>query len=311
MGVRKGWLIILIVSGLAAGRALADPIITGPVMDSQGIISYTVQSDYQYGPNALRILLPGKLDPDKKYPVLYLLPVAKGPDEDRNTWGDGPGAILGNEGYLNKHENLAEKYGLICVFPVFDRTPWFGDNVQDAKVRQESYLLKVVIPFVESHYPVITESRGRLLLGFSKSGWGAVDLLLRHPDLFGRAAAWDAPLMMDKAGPWGSGEVFPTQDSFAPYSIPQLLEERASDLKKSRRLILMGYSGFRDHIQAAHNLMAHLDIPHDYSDGPERVHHWWSGWVPEAVDLLTGDRSGGDGGVSSVHLSDPLRGNAT
>ena len=67
--------------------------------------------------------------------------------------------------------------------------------------------------------PVQTVPAGRLLLGFSKSGWGAFSLLLRHPDVFGRAAAWDAPLMMNKPGPYGSGDIFGTPENFARYQI--------------------------------------------------------------------------------------------
>ena len=35
------------------------------------------------------------------------------------------------------------------------------------------------------------------LIGFSKSGLGAQDLLLKHPDLFAAAASWDFPADMD------------------------------------------------------------------------------------------------------------------
>jgi hypothetical protein len=60
---------------------------------------------------------------------------------------------------------------------------------------------------------------GLLLLGFSKSGWGALfSLLLRHPDVFGKAAAWDAPLVMDSPGRHGNGDIFGTPENFEKYS---------------------------------------------------------------------------------------------
>ena len=43
-----------------------------------GTLCYTVTSDYQTGPNKLEVLLPDKVDPGKKYPVLYTLPVNVG-----------------------------------------------------------------------------------------------------------------------------------------------------------------------------------------------------------------------------------------
>ncbi len=49
-----------------------------------GIISYTVTSDYQQGPNKLEVLIPDKLEPGRKYPVLYTLPVNVGTS---GNWG--------------------------------------------------------------------------------------------------------------------------------------------------------------------------------------------------------------------------------
>jgi len=129
---------------------------------------------------------------------------------------------------------------------------------------------------------------GRLLLGFSKSGWGAWTLLLRHPDVFGRAAAWDAPLAMDHCGPFGSGEIFGTQENFEQYEIADLLRAKAGELRGGTRLILNGYGNFRKDHQRIHALLEELRIPHVYRDGPPRKHDWHSGWVSEAVELLVG-----------------------
>lgn len=155
-------------------------------------------------------------------------------------------------------------------------------------MRQESDLLRVILPCIDKAYPVRTDAASRLLLGFSKSGWGAFSLLLRHPDLFGKAAAWDAPLMMSQPGQYGSGDIFGTQENFEPYQITKLLEKRAADFQTGKRLILLGYGGFREDHRQAHALMQKLKIDHTYQDGPQRKHEWESGWLPEAVSLLFG-----------------------
>lgn len=260
------------------------------VSDPAVALTHTISSEFQRGPNALHVVLPAAVEPGRKYTVIYVLPVAAGPDEDRDTWGWSLTEVLGQGPH--RHENLADKYGVIFVFPVFDTIPWYGDHPRNPRVRQESYLLQVVIPFIEKTYPALAAPRGRLLLGFSKSGFGAVSLLLRHPDLFGRAAAWDAPLMLEHPGPFGSSEVFPTPESFAPCAIPPLFEKQAASLRTGSRLILMGYSGFREHMQQADALLTRLGIPHEYRDGPKRDHSWYSGWLPEAVALLMGNDRG-------------------
>jgi hypothetical protein len=287
---RAAWLAGLTAIGLVAvgflgtadcvnSIALAETTVSEPQTDEHGVITYTVESEFQYGPNPVRVVLPNDFQRDGRYRVLYVLPVAKGPDEERDRWGDGLQAI--------RQGDVASKHQLICVLPVFDRLPWYGDNPLDAKIRQESYLLKVVLPLVERNYPVLAEPRGRLLLGFSKSGWGAIGLLLRHPDVFGRAAAWDAPLMMTSPGQYGSGIVLPTAKAFEPYAIPTLLEQHAGEfLSPPERIILMGYGNFRQQTEQAEALLTKLGIAHEYRAGPQRAHHWTSGWVPEAVELL-------------------------
>ena len=59
----------------------------------------------------------------------------------------------------------------------------------------------------------------RLLLGFSTSGYGAFSLFLRHPGLFAKAAAWDAPLGMTTHNRYGAAETYGTQENFNKYSV--------------------------------------------------------------------------------------------
>jgi enterochelin esterase-like enzyme len=182
--------------------------------------------------------------------------------------------------------HLHDEYQVVFVLPTFSHAPWYADHPTDPCRRQESHLLKVVLPFVENAYPVRTDFEGRLLLGFSKSGWGAYSLLLRHPNVFWKAAAWDAPLGQASPSKYGMSEIFPTQASLDPYSIWELLRMRAADLAEVPRLALLGYGDFRGHHQATHYHMMKLGIPHEYADGPRRDHHWQSGWVPDAVKFL-------------------------
>jgi enterochelin esterase-like enzyme len=223
----------------------------------------------------IRVLLPDKLEKGNRYPVVYVLPVEPG---TQNRFGDG---LL----EVKKHD-LHNKLGAVFVAPTFSHLPWYADHPTKPESRQETYLLKVVVPFVEKTYPVQVEAGGRHLLGFSKSGWGAFSLLLRHPDVFGKAAAWDAPLMMETSGPYGSGAIFGTQENFEKYRITKLLQARADTLQKDKRLILLGHGSFRDQHQKAHALMTDLKIDHEYRDGPARKHDWHSGWVAEAAELL-------------------------
>lgn len=241
-------------------------------LPADGVLVHTLESARQDGPTKIKVLLPDRLERGRKYAVLYVLPVEPG---DSSRYGDGLAEV--------KKLDLHNKHNLICVLPTFAKLPWYADHPTNAKIAQESYLIKEVLPFVEKTYPA--QGR-RLLLGFSKSGWGAMTLLLRHPETFARAAAWDAPLMMDAPGKYGSGDIFGDRANFARYQVTRLLEQQAGKLGKDTRLGVFGYGGFRKEHQAAHELLERLKIAHEYKDGPARKHDWHSGWVAEAVEFL-------------------------
>jgi hypothetical protein len=235
------------------------------------------QGDSQTGNLNLRVLLPDSLIPGKRYATIYILPVEAG-----------AGTRWGNPVAEAKALDLANQLQVICVFPQFAQLPWYADHPTDPGIQQESYFLKTVIPFVESHHPVRAESGGRFLLGFSKSGFGAWSLLLRHPELFARAAAFDAPLMQNKPDKYGMGPIFGTDENFERYRIPVLLKQRAAMLQQSElpRLILIGAGNFQQEHEQMHALLKSLKIPHVDIAGPHREHAWGSGWMESAARLL-------------------------
>ncbi|HVX61953.1 MAG TPA: alpha/beta hydrolase-fold protein, partial [Pirellulales bacterium] len=185
--------------------------------DEHGFLIHAVQSPYQAGETQIRILLPDAIDATAKYPVVYVLPVEA---KNEHRYGDGLLEI--------KRRQLHNKHQAIFVAPTFSHLPWYADHPTDPEIRQETYFLQVVVPFIDKTYPVVAEAKGRYLLGFSKSGWGAWNLLLRHSDTFGKASAWDAPLMMERLGKYGTTGILATQENFEPHRLDKLLRAHAS-----------------------------------------------------------------------------------
>ena len=273
-------LVVLSTALLTSPAARADEPVTvsGAKKDDTGCLVHEVRSPFQAKVTQIRVLRPNREEEKrKKYPVVYVLPVEAGTE---SRYGDGLTEV--------QKRDLHNKFGAVFVAPTFSRLPWYADHPTQPEVRQESYFLQVVVPVIDKTYPVRAEAGGRLLLGFSKSGWGAWALLLRHPDVFGKAAAWDAPLMMDKPGKYGSGDVFGTPDNFEGYRVGKLLADKADQIQTGKRLILLGYGNFRAEHEQAHALLDRLKVGHEYRDGPARKHDWHSGWVEEAVELLVG-----------------------
>ncbi|MCE9533819.1 MAG: hypothetical protein K8T89_22235 [Planctomycetes bacterium] len=255
--------------------SLAAPLsVSETTKDANGFLLHTVESEFQKGPAEIRVLLPEKVEKGVRYPVVYLLPVEA---KNGSQYGSGLSEV--------KKLDLQNKHKAIFVAPTFSHLPWYADHPTDATIRQETYFLKVVVPFVDKTYPTLAEAKGRLLLGFSKSGGGAWSLLMRNPETFQKAAAWDAPLMMTKPN-FGMGDIVGTQENFEKYQITKLLEKQGERLGTEKRLILLGVGNFRDHHEKTHALLERLKIPHHYTDAPLRKHDWHSGWVAEAAAEL-------------------------
>ncbi|MCC6486652.1 MAG: hypothetical protein IT364_04065 [Candidatus Hydrogenedentes bacterium] len=261
-------LAILGVSALVASAA--EPAIK----------TFMVSGPYQPAPVAIEVLAPDPLEPGAAYPVLYVLPVESG---TISRWGSGIQEVA--------KADIAKRYGVICVAPAFAATPWFANHPSDPVLRQEDHFIKVVLPWVEEHYPVKCTRDGRFLLGFSKSGYGAIMLLLRHPGLFERAVAWDAPVDKTQPDQFRMIDVFGTNEHFAHYAIPGLIPQRINELKDAAlpRLILMPNGDTGHKMNAVHEQLLALGIPHMYEKTDSIQHHWNSGWVPRASKLvLTG-----------------------
>ena len=266
-------------------------LIIGPMMSSfaevvqvtpDGFHLYKLPSPHQARETSLRVLLPDDFDPGKSYKVLYVLPV-----HEDGLFRHGDGLVeVKKYNYHNTHQ-------LICVAPAFTTKPWFADHDLNPQKQDESHFLKTVIPFVDANYPTQASSDGRLLIGFSKSGWGSIALILRNPELFGKAAGWDIGIRVD-TGPieeddraeriareWG------TVENFEANRISNLVKIRGKDLGDEPRLFYYSTEGVRaiGGVEI-HRLLVENEIPHRYVMEPHRKHAWDTDWIPEAVTFL-------------------------
>ena len=242
--------------------------------DEHGFQVYTVRSPRQAGATDVRVLIPDALRPDEEPAVLYVLPVEAG---RQTRYGDGLIEI--------QNHDLHNRFRIICVAPSFTHLPWYADHPTDPTIQQEAYLLRDVIGLVERTYPVRCGSEGRLLLGFSKSGWGAFSLALRHPTSFAAAAAWDTPIMMDRPR-HGSAPIFGGQNNFACYRLTSLLAQAGRAGGPLPHLVLTGRGNFHEQHLAAHRWMNEHGVTHHHHIGSIRKHDWHSGWLAPTLELM-------------------------
>ena len=91
--------------------------------------------------------------------------------------------------------DVEDQYNTTIIEPIFPMYSWYADNPNDATIDYETFVSSILPQWVDSHFSTTGDEKN-LLIGFSKSGYGDVDLLLKHPDVFSAAAAFDFPADM-------------------------------------------------------------------------------------------------------------------
>ena len=132
-----------------------------------------------------------------------------------------------------------------------------------------------------------TGSEQHWLLGFSKSGFGGIDLLLKHPDLFTLGAFWDFPAMgliaYDQLGE-GEASNYGTDANFqANYRMTAaFLEAHKTPFLSDNRIWIQGYNAWQTDVDNFHAALTGQGIAHTYTSVSRPTHWWDAGWVPSA-----------------------------
>jgi hypothetical protein len=66
--------------------------------------------------------------------------------------------------------------------------------------RWEDFVVHTVVPWADAHLSTRARTRGRAIIGACAGGYGAINIGLRHPRLFGTLESWDgyfAPVFHD------------------------------------------------------------------------------------------------------------------
>ena len=140
---------------------------------------------------ASAVYLPPGYSPTRRYPVLYLLSgMAGGPSSfyDGLHLADVADALISSQ----------STPPFIAVMPAAgpvvnpDSGEWAGV--------WEDFLVRDVVPWIDTRLPTIASPAGRALAGLCAGGFGAMDIGLRHPGVFGTLESWEgyfAPVFRD------------------------------------------------------------------------------------------------------------------
>lgn len=226
--IRRALLTLLMPTFLAlAAPAAADParIVSwgGPAVGQSRFVDPSAAPSGSYNeppgvgerPNALRadVYLPSGYgeDPDRRYPVLYLL---HGQGDAFDSWPNPENGDL---------MNTAAGFGGIIVMPEGDRgfyTNWWNGG-ERGDPSWERYHLDQLVPLVERRLRIRSGRRWHAIAGLSMGGEGAMYYASQRPDYFGSAAAFSGPLSIQRQTYQGAFDLATGQSKEAIFGDPQ------------------------------------------------------------------------------------------
>jgi S-formylglutathione hydrolase FrmB len=269
----------------------ADPSLAAAASDrtfsyvgrnSQGALYYKVTSpDVGDTSEIVRVQLPTHPQAGVAHNFLYVLPVEPGL---KKTYGDGMATM--------ESLDAEDKYDLTIIEPSFASDPWYADNPDDSRVKYETFMDTQLLPWVKANFAV-SGTEQNWLLGFSKSGVGGEDLILRHPDLFSLVASWDFPADISRFNQFGlsSANSYGTEANFeANYQLTRaFVDAHKAPFLTKNRIWIGGADTFRTDLADYSSLLTSERIPHTVDPARRLAHRWDSGWVSSALGALYQD----------------------
>ena len=249
--------------------------------DADGVRSYQVLSASNGpGPQVMRVLAPTHPTPGVPHNFLYVLPVQLGLGKEFN---DGLDTL--------RRLDAQDRYNLTIIEPTFGIDPWYANNPGNREVQYETFLTTVVVPWVEKNLAT-TGHEQNWLLGFSKSGLGGQDLILKHPGIFALAASWDFPASMSSYDQLGRDPAasYGTDANFqANYRLtPAFVDAHKQPFLIQRRIWIGGSRSFPVGMSYYAALLTREHILYT-RDSRSLGHQWDTGWVPLALAALRRD----------------------
>ena len=251
--------------------------------DANGVATYNMTSPIVSGgaTEPLRVLNPTNPALGVAHNFLIALPVEPG---EGTTYGDGMSTL--------ESLNAQNQYNLTIIEPSFAIDPWYADSATDPTELMETFMTDQLVPWIKANLAT-TGSEQVWLIGFSKSGIGAQDLLLKHPSVYALAASWDFPdstsydaLGTSEATGYGTNANF-----VANYELSQsFVNTYAAPFTAHKRIWIGGYYYFDwDVYNDYAPELTNASVQYDAETATQMTHSWSSGWVPGAVAALYQD----------------------
>ena len=162
---------------IEAGKVVEGPDFLSGAIDNgrSRMVTINVKSTAMNKNIPVNVITPDCYEVGLAFPVLYLL---HGFSDNNTTWSKG--------GHI---ENFANKYNLVVVMPDGGYSSWYFDSPIDPTYKYETFIVKELVPYIDSQYKTIPDRSQRAITGNSMGGHGAFYLTIRNQDVFGNVGA--------------------------------------------------------------------------------------------------------------------------
>jgi enterochelin esterase-like enzyme len=178
-----------VLAALAAAAALMPGFTKSAVGPDGGAV---LTGTFPGGARPGYVYLPPHFDTARRYPVVYLLHGMPG----------SPSEYLAGASLVSFADSAIASgrvLPFIAVIPAAGTSTKY--NGEWAGI-WEHHVVRRVVPFVDTWLPTQPDSRGRVIAGLSAGGYGAVDIALRNPGVFGIVESWGGYFTPLRDGPF-------------------------------------------------------------------------------------------------------------
>ena len=234
-----------------------------------------------------RVVLPTDYNGNttERYAVIYLLHGLTG---HFNDWTDRTNLV-----------QLAANYNFIIVTPE-GNDGWYSDSPMVSNDKYESYIIKELIPEIDSRFRTLADGQHRVIAGLSMGGYGSLKFGLKFPNMFSIIGSFSGALRIEKwSGKAGGNKLIGSSIDkvFGPINSAA---RKANDVFSLARQItpdkvrVLPYiylsCGTEDSMLEGNNefnkILTEKNVLHDYRTG-RGGHDWifWGDQVREFLDL--------------------------
>jgi len=242
---------------------------------------------------AVRVYTPPGYDESsaagERYPVVYML--HGWPGSDGNWPGLGRATVTADSLIVS-----GRIPPVLLVFPNGSGRGLLGRSLYvdawDGSSNVEQFLTRRLVPWVDSTFRTRRDAESRAVVGLSDGGTAAINLVLRHPDLFGACGSHSADMRLEKG--LGTGSIVgPGPGGTTLLQSHSPLDYGADVLTRVGQHAVIYFDCGVDDESAGENrefdaLLTRLGVPHTYHEFPG-THDWkyWRTHLPGSLVAVT------------------------